>query len=124
MSVKYTSDHEWVSVEGDIATIGITDYAQEQLGELVFVELPGIGAELEQGGDAAVIESVKAASEIYAAVSGEVTAVNDQLEDAPTTINTDPMGDGWIFKVRLSDASQLDGLMDETAYKAHVAELE
>jgi len=124
MSVKFTSDHEWVSVDGDIATIGITDYAQGQLGELVFVELPEVGAELEQGGDAAVIESVKAASEIYAAVSGEVTEVNSELEDAPTTVNTDPMGDGWIFKVRLSEASQLNELMDEAAYKAHVAELD
>jgi glycine cleavage system H protein len=124
MSVKFTSDHEWVAVEGDIATVGITDYAQEQLGELVFVELPDVGAELEKGGDAAVIESVKAASEIYAAVSGEVTEVNSALEDAPTTVNTDPMGDGWIFKVRLSDTSQLEDLMDEAAYKAHVAELD
>jgi glycine cleavage system H protein len=124
MSVKFTSDHEWVAVEGDIATVGITDYAQEQLGELVFVELPDVGAELEKGGDAAVIESVKAASEIYAAVSGEVTEVNSALEDAPTTVNTNPMGDGWIFKVRLSDTSQLEDLMDEAAYKAHVAELD
>lgn len=124
MSVKFTEDHEWVSVDGDTATIGITTYAQEQLGDVVFVEVPDAGTQVEQGGDAAVVESVKAASEIFAPLSGEVTQGNAALEDEPSTINADAEGKGWIFKMTIADASQLDALMDADAYKAYVAGLE
>lgn len=122
--VYYSEDHEWVRVEGDSATIGITDYAQEQLGDVVFVELPAVGKTLAKGDEAAVVESVKAASEVYAAVSGEVTAVNEALEDEPATVNSDPTGKGWFFKLKLSDTGELGGLMDEAAYKDFVAGLE
>jgi glycine cleavage system H protein len=104
--------------------VGITDYAQEQLGDVVFIELPEVGRSMEKGGDAAVVESVKAASEIYAPLDGEVVEVNEALGDDPAPINNDPMGDGWFFKMTIADASQLDGLMDEAAYKTHVAALE
>jgi glycine cleavage system H protein len=124
MSVKFTEDHEWVSIDGDTATIGITAYAQEQLGDVVFVEVPEVGKQVEQGGDAAVVESVKAASEIFAPLSGEVTEGNAVLEDEPSTINADAEGKGWIFKMTIADASQLDTLMDADAYKTYVAGLE
>ncbi len=122
MSVYFTKDHEWISVEGDNATVGITSYAQEQLGDVVFVELPAVGNALEKGAEAAVVESVKAASEVYAPVSGEVVEVNAALEGEPGKVNEDAEGDGWFMKLKLSDKSQLDGLMDEGAYKKFVAE--
>ncbi|MCG8694841.1 MAG: glycine cleavage system protein GcvH [Minwuiales bacterium] len=121
---KFTEDHEWISVDGDVGTVGISDYAQEQLGDVVFVELPEVGRQLEKGGEAAVVESVKAASEIYAPASGEVTEINDSLEDAPATVNQSPFGDGWFFKIKLSDPDELDALMDEAAYKSFVEGLE
>ncbi|GAB5480799.1 glycine cleavage system protein GcvH [Sphingorhabdus sp. EL138] len=120
MSRYYTDEHEWVDVEGETATVGITDYAQEQLGDIVFVETPETGAELAQGDDAAVVESVKAASDVYAAVSGTVVEVNDALEDEPALVNSSAEEDGWFFRVTLSDKSELDDLMDEKAYKAFV----
>ena len=123
MSVKFSKDHEWVSVAGDIATIGITNHAQEQLGDVVFVELPAVGKKVAKGGDAAVVESVKAASEVYAPVSGEIVAVNDELTGAPETVNADAAGKGWFVKIKLGDKAQLDKLMDEAAYKTFLAEL-
>ncbi|MCH7929905.1 MAG: glycine cleavage system protein GcvH [Proteobacteria bacterium] len=122
--LRFSSDHEWVRVEGDIAVVGITDYAQEQLGDVVFVELPALGASLAKADQAAVVESVKAASEVYAPVGGEVTAVNEALADAPEAVNADPLGGGWFFKLRLADAGELDALMDEDAYKAFVEGLD
>ena len=119
-TVKYTRDHEWVRVEGDVAVIGITDYAQTQLGDVVYVELPELGRRVAQGKEAAVVESVKAASEVYAPISGEVIAVNDALSGEPGKVNADPMGDGWFLKLRIADAKQLDTLMDEAAYTAFV----
>lgn len=124
MSMKYSEEHEWVTVDGDIATVGITDYAQKALGDIVFVEAPEIGDEINQGDEAGVVESVKAASDIITPVSGEVVEINEDLEGAPSTVNTDPTGDGWMFKVKLSDAEELDGLMDEAAYKAHCEALD
>ncbi|WP_421785828.1 glycine cleavage system protein GcvH [Hyphobacterium sp.] len=121
MSVKYTKDHEWVKVDGDEAIVGITAYAAEQLGDVVFVELPETGASFGQGDEMAVVESVKAASEVYAPVSGEVIAVNDALEGEPQKVNESPDNEGWFVKLKLSDKSQLDGLMDDAAYKAHIA---
>lgn len=115
-TIYYTKDHEWVSVEGDTATIGISDYAAGQLGDVVFVELPDVGKSVKKGDDIAVVESVKSASEIYAPVSGEITAANGVLEDAPETVNDDAQGSGWFFKMTISDASELSGLMDEAAY--------
>lgn len=117
---RYTEDHEWVAVSGDEATVGISNHAQEQLGDIVFVELPEIGKALAKGKEAAVVESVKAASEIYAPLDGEVTAVNEALNDEPGKVNSDPEGDGWFFKMKLKDAAQLDSLMDAAAYKAFV----
>ncbi|MDO9441263.1 MAG: glycine cleavage system protein GcvH [Beijerinckiaceae bacterium] len=114
---RYTKDHEYIRVDGDIATIGITDYAQAQLGDVVFVELPAPGLEVAKGGQAAVVESVKAASEVYAPVSGEVIEVNPELEAAPATVNEDPAGKGWFLKLRVADAGELDDLMDEAAYQ-------
>lgn len=114
----YTEEHEWIDVDGDVATVGITDFAQGQLGDIVFVEVPDTGAELSQGGDAAVVESVKAASDVYAPVDGTVTEGNSQLKEDPSLVNSDPEGEGWFFRLALSDKSQLDGLMDATAYKA------
>jgi glycine cleavage system H protein len=119
-TVKYTKDHEWIRVEGDVAIVGITDYAQTQLGDVVYVELPEVGRRVEQGKEAAVVESVKAASEVYAPISGEVLAVNDALSGEPGKVNADPMGEGWFLRLRIADAKQLDGLMDETAYNAFV----
>ncbi len=116
-TVKFTQEHEWVSVEGDVATIGISDYAQGQLGDVVFVELPEVGRALAKGDEAAVIESVKAASEVYAPLTGEVIAVNDALDAAPATVNEDAMGAGWFIKLKLTDASEMEALMDEAAYK-------
>jgi len=121
---KYTKEHEWILVEGDSGTVGISDYAQEQLGDVVYVEVPEAGKELSKGDEAAVIESVKAASEAYAPVAGEVTAGNEALADNPGLVNSDPFGEGWFFKIKIADASELDGLMDENAYKEYVAGLE
>ena len=117
MAVYYTEEHEWISVEGDVATVGITDFAQGQLGDIVFVELPEAGRQVTKGGEAAVVESVKAASDVYAPVDGEVTEPNPKLSDDPSLVNTDPEGEGWFFRLRLADPSQLDGLMDAGAYK-------
>jgi glycine cleavage system H protein len=119
----FTKEHEWIEVDGDTATVGITDYAQGQLGDVVFVEVPEAGRSLTQGGEAAVVESVKAASDVYAPVSGEVTEGNAALADTPDLVNTAPEGEGWFFKLRLADPSQLDALMDEAAYKDFVAGL-
>ena len=123
MTVKYTRDHEYIRVEGDTAVVGITEYAQAQLGDVVFVELPELGRKVAKGGEAAVVESVKAASEVYAPVSGEVVAVNAALEAAPGTVNEDPLGKGWFVRMRLADPAELDGLMGEDDYKAYVAGL-
>ena len=123
MTRYYTEDHEWIDVDGDSATVGITDYAQSQLGDIVFAEVPAPGAELKKGGDAAVVESVKAASDVYAPVSGTVTEGNDALEEDPALVNTDPEGEGWFFKLTLSDTSELASLMDADAYKAFVEAL-
>ena len=118
MTVYYTKEHEWIRVEGDQATVGITDFAQGQLGDVVFVELPEAGKEVTKGGEAAVVESVKAASDVYSPVSGAVTEANQALVDDPSLANTDPEGEGWFFRLRLSDQSELDGLMDADAYKS------
>ena len=120
---KYTKDHEWVSLEGDIGTVGISDHAQEQLGDLVFVEVPEPGTALAKGGQAATIESVKAASEIYSPVSGEVTDGNGALADEPELVNSDPYGAGWFYKIKLSNSGELDDLMDEDAYQAYLGSL-
>jgi len=122
MTLRFTKDHEWVRQEGDTAVVGITDYAQEQLGDVVYVELPEAGRQVEQGKEAAVVESAKAASEVYAPVSGEVVEVNDVIAGEPAKVNEDAMGEGWFMKIRLSDPQQLDALMDEAAYQAFVAE--
>ena len=114
---KYTEEHEWIRVEGDVGTIGITQYAQEQLGDVVFVELPEIGKTFAKGGDAAVVESVKAASEVYAPLAGEVVGINSELEAAPGTINEDPTGKGWFFKMKLADAAEFESLMSESDYQ-------
>ena len=118
MTVHYTPEHEWIRVEGDTATVGITDFAQGQLGDIVFVELPDAGRQVTKGGEAAVVESVKAASDVYAPVDGEIVEPNPALGDDPSLVNSDPEGEGWFFRLRLADASQLDGLMDSDAYKA------
>ena len=120
--LKFTSDHEWILVENDSATIGVTQYAQEKLGDLVFVQLPKPGTVLQAGAAAAVVESVKAASDVYAPINGEVTEINQQVVDDPTLVNADPAGKGWLFKLRVADRSQLDGLMDEPAYRALIAD--
>jgi len=116
----FTDEHEWIDIEGDTATVGITDYAQEQLGDIVFVELPGVGAMLDKAGDAAVVESVKAASDVYAPITGEVTETNGALEDDPALVNTSPEEDGWFFRMTIGDKSELEGLMDDKGYKAFV----
>ncbi|GAA4003024.1 glycine cleavage system protein GcvH [Sphingomonas humi] len=123
MSLHFTKEHEWIRVEGDTATVGITDHAQSQLGDIVFAEAPEAGKTLDKGGEAAVVESVKAASDVYAPASGEVLEANQAIADDPSVINTDPEGEGWFFKLRLSDPSELDGLMDENAYREWVATL-
>jgi len=119
--LRYTRDHEWIRVEGDIATVGISAFAQEQLGDVVFVELPEIGRTVSAGAEAAVVESVKAASEVYAPVSGEVVAVNEALNEKPELVNSDPTGEGWFMKIRLADAGELDALMDDSGYAAFTA---
>ncbi len=120
--LRYAKSHEWVKSEGDgTVTIGITDHAQELLGDLVFVDMPEVGDNVEAGSECAVVESVKAASDIYSPVSGEIIAVNEALDDAPETINDDAFGEGWIFKVKLSDAADLDGLLDAAGYDALIA---
>lgn len=123
MTVKFTKDHEWIAVTGSTGRVGITIYAQQQLGDLVYVELPALGKSLTQGGEAAVVESVKAASEVYAPVSGKVTAANDALADAPETVNADAEGEGWLYEIEIADAAELEGLMDRAAYDAFVATL-
>lgn len=114
----FTSDHEWIRLEGDVAVVGITDYAQEQLGDLVFVELPETGRQVTKGDAVVVVESVKAASDVYSPVDGEITEVNTALSSDPALVNSAPMGDGWLFKMKLSNPAQFDELMDEDAYKA------
>lgn len=116
----FTDEHEWIDVDGESATVGITDYAQEQLGDIVFVELPAVGTMLDKGGDAAVVESVKAASDVYAPISGEVTEGNAALEDDPALVNTSPEEEGWFFRMTIGDKSELEGLMDEAGYKSFV----
>ncbi|MCX7339107.1 MAG: glycine cleavage system protein GcvH [Hyphomicrobiales bacterium] len=120
-TTRYTKDHEYVRVEGDVAVVGITDYAQQALGDVVFVELPSIGKDVAKGKGAAVVESVKAASDVYAPVSGKVVEVNADLEGAPGTVNEDSSGKGWFFKMKLANPKDLDDLMDEAAYKAYLA---
>ncbi len=119
MSLYFTKDHEWIRLEGDVATVGITDHAQHALGDIVFAEVPDSGKQLKKGDDAAVVESVKAASDVYAPVSGEVIQGNGAIAEEPALINSDPQGNGWFFTMKLSDPSELDGLMDEAAYKAY-----
>jgi len=117
MTIKFTEDHEWIALEGDIATVGITKYAAEALGDVVFVEVPEVGASFVKGDDMAVVESVKAASDVYAPISGEVTAANDALAEAPETVNEAPEGAGWFAKLKMSDKSEFDSLLDAAAYK-------
>ncbi|MEA1618196.1 glycine cleavage system protein GcvH [Erythrobacter sp. T5W1-R] len=119
----FTDEHEWIDVEDDLATVGITDYAQGQLGDIVFVELPAPGTAVEKGKDAAVVESVKAASDVYAPITGEVTEANPALEEDPALVNTSPEEDGWFFKMTVADPSELEGLMDEASYQEFVAKL-
>jgi glycine cleavage system H protein len=121
--MKFSKEHEWVRIEGDLATIGITDYAQGQLGDVVYVELPEIGRQVEQDKEAAVVESVKAASEVFSPLSGEVVEVNTALGDDPSKVNAAPTGDGWFFKLKVKDAKELDSLMDQAAYDKYVGEL-
>lgn len=121
MTVLYTTDHEWLRIEGDVVTVGVTDYAQTQLGDVVFVDLPKVGRVVKKAEATAVVESVKAASDVYAPISGEVLEVNEALAADPSLVNSDPAGGAWFFKIRMSDKSELDGLMDEAAYKAHTA---
>lgn len=119
--MKYTSDHEWIAVENDIATVGITPFAQEKLGDLVFVQLPKMGTQLQAGAAAAVVESVKAASDVYAPISGEVIDINEQAVQDPTLVNSDPTAKGWLFKLKIADRSQIDKLLDSAAYQALIA---
>lgn len=123
MSRYFTEDHEWIELDGDVATVGITDYAQSQLGDIVFVEVPEEGKQVGKGDDAAVVESVKAASDVYAPVSGIVIEGNPALEDNPALVNEDPEGEGWFFRMSLSDTGELDGLMDEAKYADFVSKL-
>ncbi|MBX9882415.1 MAG: glycine cleavage system protein GcvH [Sphingomonas sp.] len=123
MSRYYTEDHEWIELDGEIGTVGITDYAQGQLGDIVFVEVPDEGKSLSKGDEAAVVESVKAASDVYSPVSGTVVEGNAALADQPALVNEDPEGEGWFFKLTLSDTGELEGLMDEAAYEAFVSKL-
>ena len=118
MARYFTEEHEWIDVDGDTATVGITDYAQEQLGDIVFVELPDTGAQVAKGKDAAVVESVKAASDVYAPITGEVTEANQALDEDPALVNSSPEADGWFFKLTIADKGELDGLMDDAAYKS------
>jgi glycine cleavage system H protein len=123
MTIRYTRDHEYISLDGETGTIGITDYAQAQLGDVVFVELPPVGKSLIKGEEAAVVESVKAASEVFAPVSGEVVGVNDALESAPGTVNEDAAGRGWFLKLKLKDPAELDGLMSEAEYAEYISSI-
>ncbi len=120
MTMLYTSDHEWLRIEGDVATVGVTDFAQSQLGDVVFVELPKVGRTLTKAEAAGVVESVKAASDVYAPISGEVVEVNDALPNDPSSVNSDAAG-AWFFKIKIADKSELEGLMDEAGYAAHTA---
>ncbi len=122
MSKYFTEDHEWVVVENGVGTVGITDHAQDQLGDIVFVELPEVDEDYDKGDDISVVESVKAAGDVHNPVSGTVTEVNEDLEDEPATVNTSPEGDGWIYKIQLSDETELENLMDEAAYQAFISE--
>ena len=124
MTARYTKDHEWIRLDGDVATVGITEHAQSQLGDIVFVELPEIGRKVEKGGEAAVVESVKAASDVYAPASGEVVAVNDSLGSEPAAINEEAEGKGWFFRLKLSAPGELDALMSAEQYKEFLATLE
>jgi glycine cleavage system H protein len=120
--LRFTKDHEWIRLDGDLAVVGITDYAQSQLGDVVYVELPEIGRRIERGKEAAVVESVKAASEVYAPASGEVAEVNEAIAADPAKVNADPMGEGWFLKLRLANSGELEGLLDEEAYQRFVEE--
>lgn len=124
MTVKYTKDHEWVRMEGDVATVGITNYAQEQLGDVVFVEVPEAGTHYDAGAEAAVVESVKAASEVYSPLAGDIVEGNQAVADDPSLVNSDPEGEGWFFKIKPDNPSDLDTMLDEAAYKALLAELD
>tara|TARA_R110000772_G_scaffold49123_4_gene112594 strand:+ start:151280 stop:151654 length:375 start_codon:yes stop_codon:yes gene_type:complete len=124
MTVKYTKDHEWVRLDGGVATIGITNYAQEQLGDVVFVEVPEAGARFDAGAEAAVVESVKAASEVYAPLTGEIVEGNQALADDPSLVNSDPEGAGWFFKMKPDDLSQIDDMLDDAAYRALLVDLD
>jgi glycine cleavage system H protein len=121
--LRFTRDHEWVRMEGNIATVGITRFAQEKLGDLVFVELPSVGMKLDKGAVAATVESVKAASDVYAPVAGDVTAINDRVAGEPALVNGEPTGDGWLFKMKLANPSEVEGLLDEKAYDALTSSL-
>jgi glycine cleavage system H protein len=124
MTTRYTKDHEWIRLDGEVATVGISEHAQSALGDIVYVELPEIGRQVEQGGEAAVVESVKAASDVYAPVSGQVVAVNDALDGSPATINEDAEGRGWFFRLKPSSPAQIDALMTAEQYKEYLATLE
>ena len=124
MTTRYTKDHEWIRLDGDVATVGISEHAQSALGDIVYVELPEIGRQVEQGGEAAVVESVKAASDVYAPVSGQVVAVNEALDGSPATINEDAEGKGWFFRLKPSSPDQIDALMTAEQYKEYLATLE
>tara|TARA_A100001388_G_scaffold276834_1_gene265773 strand:+ start:1241 stop:1609 length:369 start_codon:yes stop_codon:yes gene_type:complete len=122
MTTKYSEDHEWISVDGDIGKVGITNHAQSLLGDIVFIELPEVGRTIEAGGEAGVIESVKAASDLFSPVTGKIVEINEALESEPSLVNSDPSGNGWFFKIKLSDTDELDSLMDEASYKELIAE--
>ena len=123
ITVRFTKEHEWIRVEGDVGVVGITDYAQQQLGDIVFIELPAIGTKVAKGGQAAVVESVKAASEVYAPAAGEVVEANGALADAPATVNSAPEGAGWLYKIKLANPADLNDAMDKAAYDAYVGTL-
>jgi glycine cleavage system H protein len=118
--LRFTADHEWIRIDGDVAVVGITEHAQEQLGDLVFVELPASGKRFEKGAPAAVVESCKAASDVYAPVSGQIVETNESIVADPTIVNSDPLGNGWFFKLKIADPSEIDSLMDEKTYKAQL----
>ena len=123
MTTKYSEEHEWITVKNNIGTVGITDFAQQQLGDVVFVEMPEVGTKLNKGDEAGIVESVKAANEIYSPTSGKVIEINGTLEDAPEMVNSDPTGAGWIFKIELTDTPEFDQLMDEVEYNAFIKNL-
>jgi glycine cleavage system H protein len=124
MTVKYTKDHEWIRLDGDVATVGITNYAQEQLGDVVFVEVPEAGTHFDAGAEAAVVESVKAASEVYAPLTGEIVEGNQAVADDPSLVNSDPEGAGWFFKIKPDNLSEMDDMLDDVAYRALLADLD